>query len=131
MCTTITFAQAKAEISPRLFTAEDKITITVNVAGSPLDGIDPLYIWAWVPGCCGANNGDWTNSNEANKMTKVSANVWSFSYTPTTFYGKTPAEIGEIGRASHVRARRRSAPQGAPHAALAATSASFGHRAPR
>lgn len=97
MCTTITFAQAKAEISPRLFTAEDKITITVNVAGSPLDGIDPLYIWAWVPGCCGANNGDWTNSNEANKMTKVSANVWSFSYTPTTFYGKTPAEIGEIG----------------------------------
>jgi hypothetical protein len=90
-------AQAKVDISPKGFTAEDRITITVDVAGTVLDGVEPLYIWAWVPGCCGADNGEWNNSNEANKMTKVRANVWSISFVPTAFYKKNAGEIGEIG----------------------------------
>lgn len=98
ICATVSlYAQAKVDISPKGFTAEDKITITVDVTGTILDGVKPLYLWAWIPGCCGADNGDWNNSNEANKLTEVKANVWSISFVPTAFYKKSAGEIGEIG----------------------------------
>src|SRR5690606_24421076 len=35
------------------------------------------------------NNGDWTNSNEANKMTNNGNGTYSFTFTPTTLFGTT------------------------------------------
>lgn len=83
-------------INPAKFTAEDEITITIDVNGfSTLSGIEPLYIWAWS-NVGDAVNGNWDNSAETAKMTKVSTNVWKFTMVPATYYGKTPAELKTI-----------------------------------
>jgi hypothetical protein len=65
-----------ADASPFSFT--EPVKIIVDVSGVPaLAGVEPLYMWAFINGCCGApTNGDWNSSNEANRMTKVSPNVW-------------------------------------------------------
>lgn len=41
------------------------------------------------------NNGSWTNSSEAQKMTKINNTTYAITFTPTTFYNRT--EIGRIG----------------------------------
>lgn len=84
-------------ISPAKFTAEDEITITIDVNGfAKLSGVEPLYIWAWS-NAGDAPNGAWDNSAETAKMTKVSTNVWKFTMIASTYYGKTPAELKTLG----------------------------------
>jgi hypothetical protein len=60
------------------FSFTEPIKLVVDVSGVPvLVGKEPLYIWAFIQGCCSAPNGDWGNSNEANRMTKEGPNLWS------------------------------------------------------
>jgi hypothetical protein len=87
----------RATISPPAFTAEDEITITVDVSGVPnLSGVEPLYLWAWS-NSGDAPNGGWTASAETARMTKVAANLWSYTMTPAAYYGKNPSEMQFIG----------------------------------
>lgn len=82
---------------PSSFTAEDIVKIIVDVSAvGNLAGKEPLYLWTWNPGNPAPGNGDWTNSNEARKMTKEAVNKWSVTFKPTDFYGKAPAEITKI-----------------------------------
>lgn len=82
---------------PSSFTAEDVVKIIVDVSAvGNLAGREPLYMWTWNPGNPAPGNGDWTNSNEARKMTKEAPNKWSITFKPTDFYGKAPAEITKI-----------------------------------
>lgn len=82
---------------PSSFTAEDQVKIIVDVSNVPnLKDREPLYIWTWEPVDAPPGNGDWGNSNEARKMTKEGPNKWSWTFTPTQYYGKTPAEIPQI-----------------------------------
>ncbi len=82
---------------PSSFTAEDVVKIIVDVSAvGNLAGKEPLYMWTWNPGNPAPGNGDWTNSNEARKMTKEATNKWSITFKPTDFYGKAPAEITKI-----------------------------------
>src|SRR5215212_4546615 len=82
---------------PSSFTAEDQVKIIVDVSNVPnLKDREPLYMWTWEPGDPAPGNGGWDNSNEARKMTKEGPNKWSFTMTPTQYYGKTPAEITQI-----------------------------------
>ncbi len=82
---------------PSSFTAQDQVKIIVDVSNVPnLAGREPLYVWTWEPSDAAPGNGAWDNSNEARKMTKEGPNKWSWTMTPTLFYGKTPAEITQI-----------------------------------
>jgi len=101
-CATVLFAQ-KVTFQPASFTAEDKVTVTIDVTGTPMDGKEPAYLWSWCQknGSFTANsktNGSaWQNSSEDNKFTKIAKNVWSISFKPTEFYGVQPSELDEIG----------------------------------
>jgi len=82
---------------PSSFTAEDQVKIIVDVSNVPnLKDREPLYIWTWEPGDAAPGNGAWDNSNEARKMVKEGPNKWSWTFTPTQYYGKTPAEVTQI-----------------------------------
>jgi len=89
--------QATAVITPGSFTAEDQITIRINVTGTSLAGVSPVYLWNWS-NLGGLNtNGDWTSSNETRKMTNVGPNLWEFSFTPSDFYSVNPSELKWLG----------------------------------
>jgi hypothetical protein len=82
---------------PSSFTAEDVVKVIVDVSAVPnLAGKEPLYIWTWEPGEPAPGNGTWENSNEARKMVKEGPNKWSWTFTPSQYYGKSPAEIPQI-----------------------------------
>jgi hypothetical protein len=83
--------------SPSSFTAEDVVTITIDVSAvGNLVGKSPLYMWTWNPGNPAPGNGDWGNSNEARRLTNVGPNKWAITMKPTDFYGKPPSEITKI-----------------------------------
>ena len=93
------FSQS-ASISPSRFTAEDQIVITFDLNGIPLgDGGEDVYIWGFVPGCCGSplndqNGYSWGNSNPAAKLTPIGGKKYTYTLTPTTYMNKTAAQIG-------------------------------------
>lgn len=95
-------------VIPSAFKARDTITIEVDVTGTDVAGIEPLYIWAFLdapmnpnpqpsPNGVPGGNGSWTSSNEALKMEKVGPNKWQFGMRPTRFFAELPANIVEIG----------------------------------
>lgn len=94
-------ANAEGEIKriyshPAIFTADEEVTLFFDVSGTDLAGEAAVYLWTWAPGDPANGNGDWDNSAEHMKLTLVNGNVWSFTMTPTEFYGKTVDEITEI-----------------------------------
>lgn len=88
-------------VSPVSFDATDEITITVNNINPAAWGVTDVYLWSWSYDLNDANemdspnNGSWTNSSEAQKMTKINNTTYAITFTPTTFYNRT--EIGRIG----------------------------------
>ncbi len=105
----ITLAQqqnATFTITPNPFDENDEITITVSGVDTSIWGVNDLYLWAWYfpqgsnNGSNAPTNGDWTNSNEANKFTNNGDGTYSFTFTPTTFYGVTGIDrIGMLAKA--------------------------------
>jgi hypothetical protein len=82
---------------PASFTAVDVVEVTIDVSAVPnLAGKEPLYVWTWDPNDPPIGNGDWTNSNEALKLTKVATNKWKWTFVPADFYRKTPAQIPQV-----------------------------------
>lgn len=87
-------------ISPTTFTAEDDITVTIDVTGTPMAGEAEAYIWTWcnkeAAGYIERSavfNTDWGNSELNSKMTNVGPNKWSFTFRGTDAYGLTPAQL--------------------------------------
>lgn len=93
-------------VSPEVFNESDVVTLTFS--GNSIDesqwGVssNALYLWSWsfdlndqnIMDC--PTNGEWTNSNEANKLTyNASTDKYSISFTPNSFYNRTG--IGKIG----------------------------------
>lgn len=87
---------------PATFTAEDSVTITVDVTGTKMAGQTEAYIWIFAyktdNPADGANNGivngEWGSSGPLAKMTNVGNNKWQFGFTNgTTLFGKTPGEL--------------------------------------
>ncbi len=88
--------------SPSSFSAEDQVTLTVDVTGTGVAGATDVYIWIFSnPDVGGGNdgvvNGSWTNSTEAAKMQAAGTNKWSFTFTGTTLFGRSPAELKSFG----------------------------------
>lgn len=96
------FAQGKVVFSPASFTAEDEVTITLDVTGTPLAGQSDVYIWMFSNdgiggGVNGVNNGVWTASSELAKMTSAGGNIFTYKFVGTTAFGQSPAELINFG----------------------------------
>jgi hypothetical protein len=98
----LALGQGKVTFSPASFTAEDEVTITLDITGTPLVGQTAIYIWAFSNdgvggGKNGVVNGEWGASSEAAKMTMVSANIFQFKFIGTALFGQSPAELINFG----------------------------------
>lgn len=93
-------------VSPATFEQNQSITITVN--GNSINeatwGVtgNALYLWAWSFDQNFANNqnaptnGNWENSNEANRLTyNAGTDTYTMTFVPTTFFAR--ANIGRFG----------------------------------
>ncbi len=88
--------------SPSAFTAEDEVTVTIDVTGTPLAGVTDVYLWIFsnpdLPGGAdGVTNGQWGNSSEAAKLTPAGPNKFTFKFIGTTMFGQTPAQLKSFG----------------------------------
>lgn len=48
---------------------------------------EEVYLWIWNPSAPLTGNGDWGDSEDGQKMTKVSEKLYSFSFVPTEYFG--------------------------------------------
>ena len=101
-CAAFTFAQSNPSFSPATFTAEDEVTITLDVTGTGMAGQTDVYLWMFSNDGVGGGkdaltNGQWGSSSEAAKMTRVAGNVFTFKFTGTTLFGQSPAELINFG----------------------------------
>jgi hypothetical protein len=99
-------AQAQVTFSPATFTAEDQVTLTVDVTGSrggAMENQPEAYIWIFanVSGRGtpkdGIVNTAWGNSPAAAKMTKIGPNKYTYTFTPTTMFQLAPGELFDFG----------------------------------
>lgn len=96
--------------APAFPVANQPVTITVDVTGTSLANFtaydantNPVYIWTWIrkPGTADVDAP--TNINPATpaadpaKCTRVSTNVYSITFTPTTFFNKPAVDMPQIG----------------------------------
>lgn len=88
-------------LSPGTFTAEDEITITVDVTGTGMAGQTDAYIWIWANGGnppgfvfkSGVVNTAWGNSPAAAKLTRIAANRFQFKFTAVDMFLAAPSEL--------------------------------------
>lgn len=97
-----TFAQSNPSFSPATFTAEDEVTITLDVTGTGMAGQDDVYLWMFSNDGVGGGkdaltNGQWGSSSESAKMTKIAPNKFTFKFTGTALFGQSPAELINFG----------------------------------
>jgi len=95
-------AQSQPTFSPATFSAEDQVTMTIDVTGTPMAGVTDAYIWIFSnPDIGGGNdgltNGTWTSSSDAAKVQSAGANKFKFTFTGTTLFGRPPAELKSFG----------------------------------
>lgn len=89
--------------SPATFTANDQVTLTVDVSGTPLAGATEAYIWIFSNTTGGTakdgvtTNTSWTNSPDAAKMVAAGTNKWSFTFIGATLFQQTPGELKDFG----------------------------------
>ena len=88
-------------VSPTTFNEDEEITITVSNINLTTWGVTDIYLWAWsydvndLNSIDSPNNGTWTVSNEAQKLTNNGNGTYSITFIPTTFYNRSG--IGSIG----------------------------------
>ncbi len=92
MVAAIRVSGQQVTVSPIFPKADQPITLTVDVTGtSYANKTGNTYIWTWIPG---TSIGAPTNVNPATAAqapalwTKLSANLYTITFTPTTFYGQ-------------------------------------------
>lgn len=88
--------------SPSSFTAEDEVTLTIDVTGTGMAGVTDAYLWIFsnpdLPGGAdGVTNGSWTNSSDAAKLTPAGPNKFTYKFTGTTMFLQTPAQLKSFG----------------------------------
>ncbi len=98
---TVTF-----DVSPTPFAEDEMITITASDFSPTVWGVTDVYLWAWSNASGdqqnAPNNGEWTNSDEAQIMTNNGDGTYSISFIPTDFYERTGLEsIGFLVKAKN------------------------------
>lgn len=108
----LTWAQV-VTTNPAFPVANQPVTITVDVTGTSLANFtaydantNPVFIWTWIKKTGSADFDAPSNVNPASsnttltnaaKCTRQSTNVYQITFTPTTFFNKTAADIPRIG----------------------------------
>ena len=92
------------EVSPDPFQEDQMITITTSDVNPSAWGVTDIYLWAWSSAGGveqdAPNNGTWSNSSEAHKLTNNGNGTYSISFVPSQFYGRTDLEtIGFLVKA--------------------------------
>jgi glycosidase len=105
---TVTF-----DISPATFAEDELITITASDFSPAVWGVSDVYLWAWSTASGveqdAPNNGEWTNSDEAQKMTNNGDGTYSISFVPKDFYNRTDLEsIGFLVKAKNGTGDKKS-----------------------
>lgn len=96
-------AQAQnPSFSPSAFTAEDEVTLTIDVTGTGVAGLTDVYLWIFSNpdlggGADGVTNGQWGNSADAAKLTPAGPNKFTYKFIGTTMFGQTPAQLKSFG----------------------------------
>jgi len=92
---TVLLAQSALELSPSPTSANDLVTLTIDVGQSEQHGLKtilennpdlPVYIWTWSPSDPIAGLGSWDNSNEEMKLTYEGGLKYSITFKPTEWY---------------------------------------------
>ncbi|PWJ42893.1 putative secreted protein (Por secretion system target) [Sediminitomix flava] len=84
-------------ISPSNWRSNQEITITLDVAGTPLEGNDTPYLWGWSGAGNPDNQQDWSNSAESARMTRISSTEVTITMVPYLFYNANPSGIEDHG----------------------------------
>ena len=105
---TVTF-----DISPATFDEDEMITITASDFSPGVWGVTDVYLWAWSTASGveqdAPNNGEWTNSDESQKMTNNGDGTYSISFVPKDFYNRTGLEsIGFLVKAKNGTGDKKS-----------------------
>ncbi|HEX7845871.1 MAG TPA: hypothetical protein VF476_08745 [Chitinophagaceae bacterium] len=79
--------------SPSSFTAQDQVTFTIDVTGTPMAGATEAYLWMWGNAGDSPLNTAWTNSPAAAQMTAAGTNKWRFTFTATLLWGRPPGDL--------------------------------------
>ncbi|MEY3398233.1 MAG: hypothetical protein RL220_827 [Bacteroidota bacterium] len=58
---------------------------------------DSVYLWSWAPAGPVCGNGEWNNSNECMKLTRVNGLLYSIKIKPLDFYGVTALQLFQNG----------------------------------
>jgi VCBS repeat-containing protein len=72
------------------YALDQQVTWTFDLTGSGFKAGNDLYMYAWSPSMPDPN---FNSSTAISKLTYVSGMTWSKTITPTTYFGKTVAEI--------------------------------------
>ncbi len=105
---TVTF-----DINPATFDEDEMITITASDFSPAVWGVSDVYLWAWSTASGveqdAPNNGEWTNSDEAQKLTNNGNGTYSISFVPKDFYERTGLEsIGFLVKAKNGTGDKKS-----------------------
>ncbi len=93
-------------VTPAVYTAEDLITVTVDLTGTCMatDGVTAFKVWMFSPGCCGAvTQGDFCNDTyngaQLNGRNAVSMgnNRWSYTLRMTEVLERPAGQIATFG----------------------------------
>jgi hypothetical protein len=98
----VKFSFAQTTFAPAIFTAQDQVTLTVNVANTPMAGQSEAYIWIFSNTTGGVSkdgftNTAWTNSPSSAKMIAAGTDRWSFTFTGTTMFSQSAGELKDFG----------------------------------
>lgn len=100
---------AQVTVTPVGFTAIDEVTIEIDATGTGMAGETEAFIWifsnpdipanqqATYPGRDGVVNGQWGNSSESARVTRISGNRWRFKFIATDMFNLTPAQLKQFG----------------------------------
>lgn len=94
-------------IAPAFFAADEEVTITYEVSGTPLQSLSEVWLWMWVPGkgIDAPSNVNPASSNptatNGAKFTRTTGNggsvFFSITLTPTDFLGTTAEHVESLG----------------------------------
>jgi hypothetical protein len=102
-------AQPILSTEPRVFTAEDEVTLNIDVTGTGLDGFTgDVWMWSWIIEGCTSDCEAPSNVNPAQsdteltenaKMTRsaTNPNVYTITLVLQDFFAKSPSELKTIG----------------------------------
>jgi hypothetical protein len=89
-------SRAQTSFSPSSFTAEDQVTLTMDVTGTGMAGATEAYIWLWGNAGDSPLNTAWTNSPPTAQMVSAGTNKWKFTFTATILWGLPPVSLTDF-----------------------------------